>query len=207
MFQVRLSSPYFVNPSPASAPVQSGAAGASVSAGSSAQVGSFSGEQSLSAEAKKQVDQLSQTDRKVRVHEQAHMAAGGELILNGPSYSYQKGPDGKMYAVGGDVSIDTSPGRTPSDTISRAQRIRSAALAPVDPSAQDRQVAATASNMEMNANRELAASQQRDASSENGERRNGGASGDQSFTGGQMQAFYMAVEQSNQANSTFATSA
>lgn len=192
MFQVRLSSPYFVNPAPATASVPNASSGASAPAGNAV------GEQSLSSEAKKQVDQLSQTDRKVREHEQAHMAAGGELILNGPSYAYQKGPDGKMYAVGGDVSIDTSSGRTPLETVSRAQRIRSAALAPIDPSAQDRQVAAAASNMEMNANRELAAA---DSQGEQA------AMGNQPFTGGLMQSFYEAVAKSNQVSSSFATTA
>ncbi|HEX6736041.1 MAG TPA: putative metalloprotease CJM1_0395 family protein, partial [Azonexus sp.] len=50
-----------------------------------------------------------------------------------------------------DVSIDTSPGRTPEETIAKARQIRAAALAPADPSTQDRRVAAAASQMEMQA--------------------------------------------------------
>ncbi|MGC8677083.1 MAG: putative metalloprotease CJM1_0395 family protein [Hydrogenobaculum sp.] len=57
---------------------------------------------------------------------------------------YVVGPNSKKYAVGGDVSIDVSPGPTPQDTIRKMERVIKAALAPVDPSAQDRAVAAQA---------------------------------------------------------------
>ncbi|KAB2927650.1 MAG: hypothetical protein F9K30_03230 [Dechloromonas sp.] len=109
----------------------------------------------LTPEQQRQVDALKQTDRKVRSHEQAHMAAGAGLV-RGSSYEYQTGPDKKRYAVAGEVSIDTSPGRTPEETIVKAQQIRAAALAPADPSTQDRRVAAAASQMEMQARQELA---------------------------------------------------
>jgi hypothetical protein len=78
----------------------------------------------LTPEEANQVAKLKETDRKVRMHEAAHMAAGGGMITSGASYTYQKGPDGVSYATGGEVGIDTSPGRTPDETISRAQRIR-----------------------------------------------------------------------------------
>ena len=69
--------------------------------------------------------------------EQAHLSVGADLIRGGPSYSYQTGPDGKRYAVAGEVQIDTSEARQPEDTIPRAQHIRATALAPADPSSQD----------------------------------------------------------------------
>ncbi|MBN1536147.1 MAG: hypothetical protein JW908_05395 [Anaerolineales bacterium] len=102
----------------------------------------------LSEEEKREVKELKTIDRKVRAHEQAHMAAGGNLVRKGASYEYATGPDGKRYAVGGEVSIDTSevPG-DPQGTILKAERIRRAALAPADPSAQDRAVAAEAATM------------------------------------------------------------
>lgn len=106
---------------------------------------------------------LQQRDREVRAHEMAHLAAGAGIARGGPSYTYERGPDGRLYAVGGEVGIDTSPGRTPEETIERAQRIRAAALAPADPSPQDRQVAAAAGQMEMQARLELATRQRRDA--------------------------------------------
>lgn len=110
----------------------------------------------LSAEDQKQVEKLKARDREVRQHEQAHLAASGGLATSGASFTYQKGPDGVSYAVGGEVSIDTSSGSTPEETIRRAQTIRAAATAPADPSGQDRAVAAQAAKMEMQARIELA---------------------------------------------------
>ena len=110
----------------------------------------------LSPEDAAQVAKLKQIDRQVRQHEQAHMAAAGGLATSGASFTYKKGPDGVNYAVGGEVSISTSPGRTPEETIQRARTVRAAALAPADPSGQDRAVAAQAAKMEMEARMELA---------------------------------------------------
>ena len=109
----------------------------------------------LSSEEQDQVKKLQARDAEVRAHEAAHLAAAGSLAMGGPNYQYQRGPDGKNYAVGGDVRIDTSKGRTPEESLQRAQQIRAAALAPAAPSGQDMQVAAAASRMEMEALREL----------------------------------------------------
>lgn len=103
------------------------------------------------------VAKLQARDRAVRQHEMAHLAVSGGLATSGASFTYQKGPDGVDYAVGGEVSIDTSPGRTPEDTIARARQIQAAALAPADPSGQDRAVAAQAAQMEIAARAQLAA--------------------------------------------------
>ena len=108
----------------------------------------------LSPEAAAQLAKLKQIDRQVRQHEQAHMAAAGGMVTSGASFTYQKGPDGVNYAVGGEVGISTAPGRTPEETIQRAQTIRAAALAPADPSGQDRAVAAQAGQMEQQARSE-----------------------------------------------------
>jgi hypothetical protein len=110
----------------------------------------------LSTGQQSQVDKLKATDRRVRAHEQAHMAAGGELVQGGAAYSYETGPDKQRYAVADEVSIDISKARTPEETISKAERIRQAALAPVDPSPQDRRVAAYAAQLEIQARQELA---------------------------------------------------
>lgn len=104
-----------------------------------------------------QLVKLQARDRAVRQHEMAHLAVSGGLAISGASFTYQKGPDGVDYAVGGEVSIDTSPGRTPEDTIARARQIQAAALAPVDPSGQDRAVASQAAQMEIAARAQLAA--------------------------------------------------
>ena len=110
----------------------------------------------LSEEEQKQLEKLKARDREVRAHEQAHLAAAAGLAMSGASYTYQRGPDGANYAIGGEVKIDTSPGSTPEETIQRAQRIRAAAMAPAEPSGADRAVAAKASQMEAEARAELA---------------------------------------------------
>jgi hypothetical protein len=115
---------------------------------------SSSGEQ-LSTDQQKQVDKLKETDSHVRAHEQAHLAASGGLAMGGASFEYETGPDGKRYAVGGEVQIDTSKGKTPEETLAKASRIRSAALAPSDPSGQDRAVAAAATQMAAEAQQEI----------------------------------------------------
>jgi hypothetical protein len=97
------------------------------------------------------VQELQAVDTAVRAHEAAHLSAGGGVVTGGANFSYQRGPDGKMYAVGGEVPIDASEGSTPDETIQKAQRIRAAALAPSDPSPQDYKVAAMAIMMEQNA--------------------------------------------------------
>lgn len=103
-----------------------------------------------------EVVELKRRDAEVKAHEQAHTSAAGNLVQGGTSFDYETGPDGKRYAVGGEVSIDTStvPG-DPQATLIKAQKIRRAASAPVDPSAQDRSVAAEASRIEAQARSEI----------------------------------------------------
>mgnify|MGYP000156212182 CR=1 FL=1 len=109
-----------------------------------------------STDQEKTIQKLRARDQEVRAHEQAHAAAAGGLAKGGPSFTYERGPDGKQYAVGGEVNIDTSPvAGDPEATIRKAQQIRSAALAPADPSSQDRAVAASASGIEAQARQEL----------------------------------------------------
>lgn len=112
------------------------------------------GDQALSEDQKQQVRELKKRDVEVKSHEQAHMAAGGGLVQGGASYAYQKGPDGRMYAVGGEVKIDLSPERTPEATILKMQQVRRAALAPAEPSGTDRGVAAQAAQIEARARTE-----------------------------------------------------
>ena len=110
----------------------------------------------LSQEEQKQLKKLKEVDRRVKAHEQAHRDAGGELIRGGITYQYQRGPDGKLYVVGGEVDIDLSPvPNDPQGTIKKMQKVRRAALAPADPSPQDRSVAAKASQIESRARGEL----------------------------------------------------
>ena len=122
----------------------------------------FSGSDSatnLTPEALALVAQLKARDTEVRQHEQAHLATAGGMATSGASYTYQRGPNGVDYAIGGEVHIDTSPGRTPQETIERAHTIQAAALAPADPSGADRAVAAQAQQLELQARAELATQQ------------------------------------------------
>ena len=91
-----------------------------------------------------QLEQLKQTDREVRQHEMAHQVAGG-AYTGGASYDYDVGPDGKRYAVAGEVPIDYGPvPNDPQATIEKMQTVIAAAMAPADPSPKDHQVAAQA---------------------------------------------------------------
>ena len=112
--------------------------------------------QELTPEEEAKVRELQTRDREVRAHERAHVSAGGRYVRGGAQFSYQVGPDGKRYAVGGEVSIDTSEEGTPEATIRKAQVVRRAALAPAEPSGADRAVAAQAGRMEAEARSELA---------------------------------------------------
>ena len=67
----------------------------------------------------------------------------------------EKGPDGKDYAVGGEVQISTSEESEPEQTITKMQQVRRAALAPAEPSSQDYSVARKAQQKEMEARAEL----------------------------------------------------
>jgi hypothetical protein len=111
----------------------------------------------LSAEEQKTVEQLKKRDAEVRRHEMAHKRAAGPYAMGGPSYEYQTGPDGKRYAVGGEVQIDTSEvPNNPEATIRKADQVKRAALAAEEPSSQDRRVAAEAERMKAKARQELA---------------------------------------------------
>lgn len=111
----------------------------------------------LTPEEQEQVEKLKARDAEVRIHEQTHLAMAGPYATGGPTYTYQTGPDGKRYAIGGEVGIDTSEvSGAPEATIQKMQRIAAAALAPVEPSTQDQKVAAAARLKEAQARAELA---------------------------------------------------
>ncbi len=99
---------------------------------------------------------LRQVDREVRAHELAHLMAAGPYARGGPHYEFVRGPDGKLYAVAGEVKIDTSPvPGDPQATLEKARAIKRAALAPANPSPQDRMVAALADRMAAQAMMEI----------------------------------------------------
>ncbi|MBI2567286.1 MAG: hypothetical protein HYV63_09675 [Candidatus Schekmanbacteria bacterium] len=110
----------------------------------------------LPADQRKEVEELEKTDREVRQHEAAHKAAAGGHARGGPQFTFQVGPDGKRYAVGGEVKVDMSPvPGDPAATIQKMSQIRRAALAPRDPSAADRSIAARAARVALDAREDL----------------------------------------------------
>ncbi|GEM_PF-2517378 len=110
--------------------------------------------QQLSEEEQRVVDRLKKRDAEVRNHESAHASAGGPFT-SAASFEYQRGPDGTLYAIGGEVKIDVSGAGTPEATIRKAETIKRAALAPAEPSSQDRAVAAAADQLKVEAEAEL----------------------------------------------------
>ncbi|MGB0618306.1 MAG: putative metalloprotease CJM1_0395 family protein [Myxococcota bacterium] len=139
--------------------------------GSSASSSSDPGE--LNDEEQEEVVELKKRDAEVRAHENAHKAAAGQHARGGPTYEYERGPDGRRYAVGGEVRIDTSPvPDDPDATILKMRQVRRAALAPAEPSPQDRRVASEASQQESAARQEKM-TQQHEGRAEGGVRRSG----------------------------------
>lgn len=130
---------------------------------------SLAGETRLTEEEEAQVQEFKQRDREVRQHEAAHKAAAGSSARGGPQFDYTTGPDGKRYATGGEVSIDTSEvSGDPRATVAKMQQIRRAALAPANPSGQDRAVAAQAAAAEQKARQEMTSEAQSDTTSQTG---------------------------------------
>ena len=113
-------------------------------------------ENELTPEEQKQVEELKARDQEVRAHEAAHKSAGGQYVRGSASFDYQTGPDGRRYAIGGEVKIDTGKEDEPEKTLEKAETIRRAAMAPAEPSDKDRQVAAEASRMAAEARSEIA---------------------------------------------------
>lgn len=112
----------------------------------------------------REIQKLKNIDQEVRAHERAHLSAAGRYATSGASFSYQRGPDGHLYAVAGEVGIDISkvPGN-PEQTLLKAQTIMRAALAPANPSSQDQRVAAQATALAQQAKIEIAVQQQTEA--------------------------------------------
>ena len=110
--------------------------------------------QALTTEEKQVVSELQARDTEVRAHEAAHQSGGAST--GAASYTYQKGPDGRMYAIGGEVPVSMKAGSTPQETIANAQAVIASAMAPADPSGQDQAVAASAMMMITKAQQQLA---------------------------------------------------
>ena len=95
------------------------------------------GYEDLDAQARAAVERLRQRDQQVRQEEQAHAAVAGDLA--GPiSYVYQRGPDGRLYAIGGSVQIEArSYSGDPQELARLGARLSAAAHAATNPSGAD----------------------------------------------------------------------
>jgi len=117
----------------------------------------------MSAEDLRLIQALSQRDREVRAHEAAHLAAAGRYAGSGANFTYQRGPNGVNYAIGGEVTLDTSTPSDPQQALAKANQIRAAALAPTQPSTQDRTVAAQATQAAAQARANIASERAEEA--------------------------------------------
>ena len=112
-------------------------------------------DQQLTNEESQQLRLLKIRDREVRAHEQAHASVGGSLT-GAPNYLYTRGPDGRQYVSSGHVNIDSSKiAGDPEATLQKALQLKRAALAPAQPSQQDRRVAANAQQLAIEARADL----------------------------------------------------
>ncbi|MBN8196262.1 hypothetical protein JF547_07245 [Thalassospira povalilytica] len=82
------------------------------------------------------VSQLQARDSAVRQEEEAHAAAAGPYG-SAPQYTYQIGPDGNAYAIGGHVDVSVSMSGSKADRDRALATLQNAALAPNAPSGAD----------------------------------------------------------------------
>ncbi|MGB5866535.1 MAG: putative metalloprotease CJM1_0395 family protein [Arcobacteraceae bacterium] len=90
------------------------------------------------------LEKFKNKDAQIRTHEQVHASIGH--TTSPISYSYQQGPDGKMYAVGGNVRMDTSIPDDPKAAAFKLDVLQKAASGPADTSGADNMIA-TQSNL------------------------------------------------------------
>lgn len=139
-------------------------------------------QEGLTETEQREVESLKARDREVRAHERAHATAGGG-IAGQPNFTFTTGPDGRQYAVGGEVSIDLSPvSGNPEATIRKMEQVKRAALAPSNPSGQDRRVAAAAEGKIQAARQEIQA-EKREEQAERTEKRREGQEGESASIG------------------------
>ncbi len=93
------------------------------------------------------LEKFKNVDANIRSHEQAH--ASLTTTTSPIQYNYQQGPDGKMYAVGGHVRLDTSMPDDPKAAAIKLDQIKKSATANSDMSGADANIAIGANLMKM----------------------------------------------------------
>ena len=85
------------------------------------------------------LEKFKNKDAEIRTHEQVHASIGHTTAPI--SYSYQQGPDGKMYAIGGSVRMDTSIPDDPKAAVFKLDMLQKAASGPTHMSNADGAIA------------------------------------------------------------------
>jgi len=96
----------------------------------------ISADQDLDPAEEAVVNQLRARDSAVRQEEKAHAAAAGPYG-SAPQYTYQIGPDGNAYAIGGHVDVSASLSGSAANRDRALATLQNAALAPNAPSGAD----------------------------------------------------------------------
>jgi hypothetical protein len=109
----------------------------------------FKDEQQMNSDEKAALAELRARDASVRKEEQTHAATAG-VYAGAPQYELERGPDGRMYAVEGSVSIKFSGTAlaSPEKAAAALKTIQTAALSPENPSAGDMAVFSQARALE-----------------------------------------------------------
>ena len=111
-------------------------------------------ETELSAEELQELRAMERRDQQVRTRDMAFIAAAGGAA-GSYSVQYETGPDGRRYAVGADVKLDTSEGATPEQTLAKARALRAATMSARGDSTTDASAASKATRMEAEARAEI----------------------------------------------------
>ncbi|MCK5110299.1 MAG: hypothetical protein KAQ94_02175 [Arcobacteraceae bacterium] len=93
------------------------------------------------------LEKFKSMDSNTRSHEQAHASLANTTTPI--QYNYQMGPDGKMYATGGHVRLDTSMPDDPKAASVKLDQIKRSATANGDMSSADGSIAIGANLMKM----------------------------------------------------------
>jgi hypothetical protein len=91
------------------------------------------------------IQKLNQQGTEIGRYERSHLAVAGMVTRGGPSHEYRLGSDGRVYALGGEVSLDINTGAGNSQkTLAKMEQVRRAALTPVNLSSADQRGAVLA---------------------------------------------------------------
>ncbi len=104
-----------------------------------------------SEEENRALQKLKNRDQEVRQHEAQHSRNLETIPIGGPQYTYTIGPDGKVYATGGQVIVATGTSSDPETALRKARALKSTALSTGEPSSTDMAAAVSAREMEMEA--------------------------------------------------------